>query len=273
MEPETVQQVVDVLQTLDISCLDLTGGAPELHPHFRTLVRAGRAKGVQVIDRCNLTILLERGFEDLATFLAKEKVNIVASLPCYEAESVDSQRGRGVFARSIRALQLLNNIGYGSQDDLKLDLVYNPLGPTLPPEQVGLEREFKHMLQTQFDIVFNRLYTITNMPINRFGATLLANNQLQDYMCLLKHHYQAENLDTVMCRETISVDWQGFLYACDFNQMLRLNVLDDNKPVHISNLLDTNFEMPKTIRTGEHCYGCTAGQGSSCTGALNGKLT
>lgn len=274
MTADIVDLVMEVLVERDIKTLDLTGGAPELSPEFRRLVEFARQRDIQVIDRCNLTVLLEPGQETLAQFLAEQGVDIVASLPCYEEENVNEQRGKGVYALSIEALQLLNTLGYGVKDSLKLSLVYNPIGTHLPPPQQALENEYKERLHADHGIVFNDLFTITNMPISRFGAVLLAKNQYHDYMKLLKDNYMAENLETVMCRDLVSVDYQGYIYDCDFNQMLEQSIRPvasndciAKDKVHLRELLLNDYaDAPIVI--GEHCYGCTAGQGSSCGGAL-----
>ena len=270
MAPETIAAVVGVLQDNDIATLDITGGAPEMHPQFRELVEKARSLGVHVIDRCNLTILEEPGYEDLAPFLAEWKVEIIASMPCYSESNVDQQRGKGVYQSSIRALKLLNRLGYGKGDpELKLNLVYNPLGPSLPPPQQELEKDYKAHLWNEHGIEFDQLYTLCNMPIKRFGSTLVSRNQFQDYMSLLKGAHRDENLENVMCRNLVSVDWRGYLYDCDFNQMLGLVINGrGGKPLHISQLsAGAMAGMPITVR--DHCYGCTAGQGSSCGGALS----
>lgn len=270
MSRETIDEVVSFLQTNPVGKLDLTGGAPELHPQFRYLVTQAVAAGVQVLDRCNLTILLEPGQEDLADFLARHQVEIYASLPCYQQENVDGQRGKGVYAKSIRALRLLNRLGYGRSDSgLRLNLVYNPTGPWLPPAQHDLEADYKRELEKNFSISFNRLFTITNMPIMRFGSQLISKGQFNDYMALLKSAYQASNLATVMCRSLLSVNWQGYVYDCDFNQLLDLpSELGARPRTHIKHI--TASRLPgRPIVTADHCYGCTAGQGSSCGGALS----
>ncbi len=268
MARETVEQVLSLLRASGAGLLDLTGGAPELNPHFRYLVRAARALGVRVIDRCNLTVLFQPGQEDLAAFLAEQEVEITASLPCYLRENVEQQRGRGVYDDSIRALRLLNSLGYGSDPRLPLNLVYNPVGPALPPPQAALEADYRRELGERFGIVFSRLLTITNMPISRFGAVLLAQGRYGDYMSLLRDNFQRANLDTLMCRSLVSVDWQGYVYDCDFNQMLDLPVPVAGRRLHISELGDGRELAGAPVRSGEHCYGCTAGQGSSCGGAL-----
>ena len=269
MSRETAAQVLALLARDGIRQLDLTGGAPELNPHFRWLVSEARALGVQVIDRCNLTVLLEPGQEDLAGFLASQQVVITASLPCYLEDNVTAQRGRGVYDQSIEAIRRLNALGYG--DELTLDLVYNPVGATLPPPQAALEQDYRRELGERFGIRFNRLLTLTNMPISRFGAVLLAKGQYPAYMQLLRDNFSQDNLETVMCRGLLSVDWQGFVYDCDFNQMLDLPMLASDRPRwHISDLPGAQELNGREVRTGEHCFGCTAGQGSSCGGALSG---
>lgn len=274
MTAEVVDLVMEVLVERNIKTLDLTGGAPELSPEFRRLVQFARQRDIQVIDRCNLTVLLEPGQETMAQFLAEQGVDIVASLPCYEEENVNEQRGKGVYALSIEALQLLNTLGYGKKDSLQLSLVYNPIGAHLPPPQQALENDFKERLYEDHGIVFNELFTITNMPISRFGAVLLAKNQYHDYMKLLKDSYIAENLETVMCKDMVSVDYQGYIYDCDFNQMLEQSIRpvssDDciaKDQAHLRELLSNDYANAPIV-IGEHCYGCTAGQGSSCGGAL-----
>lgn len=270
MSLATAEQVVALMEQLRPATLDLTGGAPEMNPHFRWLVEQAGQLGIEVIDRCNLTILLEPGYEDLAPFLAEQGVVITASLPCYEEENVAEQRGQGVYAESIRALQLLNELGYGANEDLQLNLVYNPVGASLPPPQEQLQADYKRELYSRFGISFNALFTITNMPISRFGAVLLSQDQYYPYMRLLRDSFATENLDSVMCRELISIDWQGFVYDCDFNQMLDMPVISSDRRVHVADLLDGHELDNAVIYTAEHCYGCTAGQGSSCGGALDG---
>lgn len=267
MDDATLETVVAFMQASRIQQLDLTGGAPELHPRFRELVIRARELGVQVIDRCNLTILEEPGQEDLAGFLAEHRVEIVASLPCYLEENVESQRGRGVYSASIRGLRRLNALGYGQADSgLVLNLMYNPLGPYLPPAQAGLEADYRRELGEREGVVFNHLYVLANMPIARFGSTLISHGGFDAYMDLLKSAHSAANLETVMCRNLISVDWQGQVYDCDFNQMLDLP-LAGGRRIHLSELIDTDLDG-RPIAVADHCYGCTAGQGSSCGGAL-----
>jgi radical SAM/Cys-rich protein len=270
MGADTVALVLQVLRARRIGTLDLTGGAPELNLHFRQLVHEARALGVRVIDRCNLTILSEPGQEDLAEFLAGQGVEITASLPCYSAANVDRQRGSGVFERSIAGLQRLNALGYGLGDarGLVLNLVYNPQGPSLPPPQAPLEADYKRELMVHFGIRFDHLFALTNMPIQRFGSTLVSQGTFASYLQLLKGAYRADNLATVMCRSQVSVDWQGDLYDCDFNQMLGLPArLRGGGPAHLRDLLEQDGSGAP-IAVAEHCYGCTAGQGSSCGGAL-----
>ena len=266
MDRETIDGLLALLDRASIQTLDLTGGAPELNPHFRYLVREARALGVHVIDRCNLTVLLEPGQEDLAEFLAEQHVEICASLPCYVQENVEAQRGKGVYDASIEALQQLNALGYGAEQIL--NLAYNPVGPVLPPPQEALEAEYRRELKDRFGLRFNHLMTITNMPISRFGSVLLAQGQYTEYMHLLRENFSQSNMETLMCRRLISVDWQGFLYDCDFNQMLDLPLLASDRRRHIRDLLST-LTLDEPIITGEHCYGCAAGQGSSCGGALD----
>jgi radical SAM/Cys-rich protein len=269
MGRETADLIVQVLAARRIATLDITGGAPELNPHFRELVRGARRQGARVIDRCNLTVLNEPGFEDLAKFLAGERVEVTASLPCYSKENVDRQRGESVFESSILALQKLNALGYGRDDSgLVLNLVYNPLGPSLPPAQGPLEAAYKRELGTHFGVVFNALYTLANMPINRFGSTLVSQGKFARYMQLLRSAHNPANLDDVMCRSLVSIDWRGYLYDCDFNQMLGIPLVTAGRPRrHLSDLLHQDIDGAP-ISVADHCYGCTAGQGSSCGGAL-----
>ncbi len=268
MDKSTIDTVLEVIKMRNVKTLDLTGGAPEMNPHFRYLVSEARKLGVEVIDRCNLTILLESGYEDLAQFLADEKVSVAASLPCYTQDNVDKQRGKGVFDGSIEGLLKLNKLGYGQSDSgLSLDLVYNPGGASLPPAQTQLQQDYKERLMTDWGIEFNELHTITNMPISRFGSMLISKGEFHNYMQLLIDNYQAQNLKTVMCRTTVSVDYLGNLYDCDFNQMLEMNIVNGQEPRHISDLLTADLQGEDIVVAG-HCFGCTAGQGSSCGGAL-----
>lgn len=272
MDEETVSLVLQILADNNIRTLDLTGGAPELHPMFRDIVTNATALDIRVIDRCNLTILFEPDQEGLAEFLAQHKVEVVGSLPCYSAKNVDEQRGNGVFEKSIAGLQLLNSLGYGHEGSgLVLNLVYNPLGPSLPPAQAPLQAKYKEELFEHFGVVFNQLFTVTNMPIQRFGSTLVSKGQFDGYMRLLKENYASANLENVMCRTLVSVDWQGYLFDCDFNQQLGIslpatNTLKNSRP-HLKDF-EQYANQGKPIRIADHCYGCTAGQGSSCGGAL-----
>jgi len=295
MTRETVDRILDWLAETDIPTVDLTGGAPEMIPDFRYFIE--RVKTLtpsrHVIDRCNLTILLERGYEDLAGFLAKRKVEIIASMPCYSAANVDAQRGNGVFEGSIAALQLLNSLGYGKDPELALHLVYNPVGAFLPPSQDELESDYKRELQKHFGIVFNRLFTLSNLPIGRFAAYLRHNNELDKYMQLLIDAFNPATIGGLMCRNTISAGWRGEVYDCDFNQQLGMqwegtdgalrdpdvaarrpyhggsdhDESDNSKPLFLWDIDPDSLEH-REIMTGEHCFGCTAGAGSSCGGAI-----
>jgi radical SAM/Cys-rich protein len=269
MSIDTVELVVRYLEASSATTVDLTGGAPELNPHFRHLVRTARRLGARVIDRCNLTILREPGQEDLAEFLAAERVDIVASLPCYTEELVDRQRGKGVYEGSIAGIRRLNALGYGIEGTgLTLDLVYNPQGPSLPPPQAKLEADYKRVLGEQFGIAFNRLYTLANMPIQRFGSMLVTKGQFNAYMQLLRSSHRDENVPGVMCRSLVSIDWRGYLHDCDFNQMLGLPlVVAGRGRTHLKDVIGRDL-AGNSIVVGDHCYGCTAGQGSSCGGAL-----
>ena len=266
MTRETMETALQFADKYKLEILDLTGGSPEMNPDFRWLVQQARQQGLHVMDRCNPTILVEPGYEDTAEFLAEQQVEVIASLPCYMEDNVDAQRGKGVFSASINALQKLNELGYGrAETGLVLNLVFNPQGIALPPPQMQLEASYREFLSEHFDLQFNNLFTITNMPIQRFGAVLLAKGQFEDYMSLLKHAYQPANLEQVMCKSLLSVDWQGYVFDCDFNQMLEMPLAGYS--THLSQLLK---QMPEAmpIAVADHCYGCTAGQGSSCTGIL-----
>jgi radical SAM/Cys-rich protein len=269
MDSGTADAVIGCLDRIHAGTLDLTGGAPELNPQFRRLVLAARARNMEVIDRCNLTVLLDPGQQDTARFLAEHFVRVVASLPCYLQENVDTQRGKGVFHDSLTALRELNRLGYGRPGSgLTLDLVYNPQGATLPPPQPALETDYKRHLAGEYGVIFNRLLTLANMPIQRFGSTLVSRGEFSGYMKLLREAHQDSNLATVMCRSLVSIDWRGYVYDCDFNQMLDLPVqLDGKTRLHVSGLQEHSLESA-AIRVADHCYGCTAGQGSSCGGAL-----
>jgi radical SAM/Cys-rich protein len=269
MDGTTADVVIDFLERRRIATLDITGGAPELNAHFRRLVTAARDMGVKVMDRHNLTVQEQPGQEDLAAFLAANQVEVVASLPCYLQDNVDKQRGKGVYDGSIRGLQSLNALGYGREGSgLTLNLVYNPLGPALPPPQIELEADYKRVLAERFGVVFNNLFTLANMPIQRFGAILLSKGEFDGYLAKLLHAHRDENLGGVMCRSLLSVDYQGYVYDCDFNQMLDLPLARHGRArTHLSQLLDADLEG-NPIRVAGHCFGCTAGQGSSCGGAL-----
>ena len=274
MTAETIDAVLDfIAANPGITTIDLTGGAPELNPRFRRLVVAARTRGLRVIDRCNLTILEEPGFEDMADFLAQHRVEIVASLPCYLEENVDQQRGKGVFEASLRALQKLNALGYGREGSgLGLNLVYNPQGASLPPPQAALQADYKRQLGEKYGVVFNELFTLANMPIQRFGSTLISKGQFNAYMRTLRAAHRDDNLSQVMCRSLISVDWQGYLYDCDFNQQLGLaRAANNGSRLHISEARAAGLD-DRPIRVADHCYGCTAGQGSSCGGALGHEM-
>jgi len=269
MSSQTVDEVIAFLERSDVKKLDLTGGAPEINPEFRRLVVAARNLNIHVIDRCNLSILFEPGQEGLAEFLADNGVEVVASLPCYQEDNVDGQRGKGVYESSIKGLQKLNSLGYGRENSaLIINLVYNPTGPFLPPPQEQLEADYKTELYKNFGIEFNELFTLANMPIQRFGSMLISKGEFKNYMQLLKSAHQIENCEHVMCRNTLSVNWQGKLYDCDFNQMLELPVqLQGKTHLYIKNLNSKDID-DLSIVIADHCYGCTAGQGSSCGGAL-----
>jgi radical SAM/Cys-rich protein len=268
MSTEVAELALNFIARHGITTLDITGGAPELNANFRRLVRGARALGAKVMDRCNLTILEQPGQEDLAAFLTDYGVEVVASMPCYSLKNVEAQRGKGVFDASIRGLQALNALGYGREPALTLNLVYNPLGPSLPPGQAGLEADYKRVLGDKFGIVFNKLFVLANMPIQRFGSALVTKGEFDGYLNLLQDAHLDANLPGVMCRNLISVDYKGHVFDCDFNQMLNLPMpYGANKRVHLSDLLDAEL-TDNPIRVSGHCYGCTAGQGSSCGGAL-----
>jgi radical SAM/Cys-rich protein len=269
MGEEVADTVLRFLERRRVGTLDITGGAPELNLQFRRLVKASRELGVRVMDRCNLTIFEVDGQEDLPEFLAGEQVEIVASMPCYLEDNVDRQRGKGVFDASVRGLRRLNALGYGRDGTgLTLNLVYNPQGASLPPPQAALEADYKRVLGDNHGVVFNQLYTLANMPIQRFGSTLISRGEFDSYLDLLRHAHLDANVGGVMCRNLISVDWRGFVYDCDFNQMLDLPLARGAKErVRLADLLDDNIE-DNPIRVAGHCFGCTAGQGSSCGGAL-----
>ncbi len=268
MARETIDRIIDWLAKTDIQIVDLTGGAPEMIPDFRYFIE--QVKSLQperhIINRCNLTILLERGYEDLASFLARNKVEMIASMPCYSSENVNAQRGEGVFEGSIAALQLLNLLGYGTDSDLPLHLIYNPVGAFLPPSQAELEADYKRELKKHFGIVFNNLYTLTNLPIGRFASYLRRNNKLDEYMELLIQAFNRATIDGLMCRNTISVGWRGEVYDCDFNQQLGMQ-WNNSAPIFLWDVDPKKIEN-RQIMTDDHCFGCTAGAGSSCGGAI-----
>ena len=266
MTRETIDRVVAWLAKTEIPIVDITGGAPEMIPDFKYLVRQLKALAPprHLIDRCNLTILLEPGYEDYAQFLAEHEIEIIASMPCYSAKNVNEQRGEGVFDASIKALQLLNSLGYGLREELPLHLVYNPNGAFLPAPQEELEADYQRELKEHFGIVFNKLYTITNLPIARFASYLKNNNLLGDYMALLNDAFNPATVNGLMCRNTISVSWQGEVFDCDFNQMLKMPW---SGGLHLWDIDSAQVEN-REILTGDHCFGCTAGAGSSCGGAL-----
>lgn len=269
MSHTTAREVVEFLTRSKVATLDITGGAPEMNPNFRMIVEKATELGKQVIDRCNLTILLANGFTDLPEFLARHQVNIVASLPCYLEENCDAQRGDGVFVKSIAAIRKLNELGYGQPNSpLRLDLVYNPTGLGLPPEQQSLQAAYKQELGHRYAIQFNQLFTITNMPVIRFLDDLLRREKYEEYVTKLVQSFNPSTVDNLMCRSLVSVDWNGHLYDCDFNQMLDMAITDQSRKLHISELTD-ELLFDQSIRVANHCYGCTAGCGSSCTGSIS----
>ena len=267
MSYEIISLIPKVIEKYKIKTLDITGGAPEMHPEFRNLITTLSDKNIDIIDRCNLTIFFEDGFEDLPQFLAKNNVIVTASLPCYEKDNVELQRGYGVFDKSINALKILNDLGYGKQKDgLQLNLVYNPVNPILPPSQEILEEDYKRILFEKYNISFNNLYTITNMPINRYADSLNRENKLDSYYKLLKENFNKNNLENLMCKKTISVNWQGQIYDCDFNQ--QINLKGNKGPKTLSDLMSKSFNFDYGVAVKEHCFACTAGAGSSCGGTL-----
>jgi radical SAM/Cys-rich protein len=271
MDEQNITDILQLLQANQIHTLDLTGGAPEMNPLFKTLVTEAVALGKTIIDRCNLTILLEPGYQDLVDFLSQQRVNIIASLPCYLEQNVDGQRGKGVYHKSIEGLKKLNRAGYGMPDSgLELNLVYNPTGPYLPPGQQQLQADYKKYLREHFNVHFNQLFTITNMPIARFGSSLISQGKFEEYMNLLKDSMNLNNLNGVMCRNQLSIDWQGYVYDCDFNQMLKLKLTHPHsgKPLHVRDISQLDMSEIEVL-VADHCFGCTAGQGSSCGGALD----
>ena len=268
MSRENVDAVLRFLEKTTIATLDVTGGAPELHPEFDYLVESARTLDRQIIDRCNLTVIFEHGKDYLPEFFCRHRVELVCSLPCYSSDNVDKQRGKGTFDGSIRALQILNEIGYGQADSgLVLNLVYNPVAPHLPPPQDKLEQDYKRILYDDFGIVFNRLFCLTNMPITRYASHLKLRGEYEPYMGLLANNFNAGTVDQVMCRSLISIGWDGGIYDCDFNQMLDLPITDGDRRLHIGSLTLGQLTRP-AITVGDHCYACTAGSGSSCGGTL-----
>ena len=267
MSYEIISLIPKVIEKYKIKTLDITGGAPEMHPEFRNLITTLSDKNIDIIDRCNLTIFFEDGFEDLPQFLAKNNVIVTASLPCYEKDNVELQRGYGVFDKSINALKILNDLGYGKQKNgLQLNLVYNPVNPILPPSQEILEGDYKRILFEKYNISFNNLYTITNMPINRYADSLNRENKLDSYYKLLKENFNKNNLENLMCKKTISVNWQGQIYDCDFNQ--QINLKGNKGPKTLSDLINKSYKFNYGVAVNEHCFACTAGAGSSCGGTL-----
>jgi len=268
MSNEIISLIPKIIEKYKIKTLDITGGAPELHPEFKNLITTLSTKQVDIIDRCNLTIFFEEGYEDLPQFLAKNKVIITASLPCYEKNNVDFQSGFGVFEKSINAIKILNDLGYGKKENgLQLNLVYNPVSPILPPSQEILEKDYKKILFEKYNIVFNNLYTITNMPINRYEESLRREGKLNTYYKLLKEYFNEKNLENLMCKKTISVNWLGEIYDCDFNQ--QINFRENKGPKTLFDLLDESFTFDYRVAVKEHCFACTAGAGSSCGGTLS----
>ncbi len=268
MSDEIISLIPKAIRMYDLKVLDITGGAPEMHPKFKELVVKAKSQNVEIIDRCNLTILREKGYEDMSDFLALNKVRVVASLPCYLEENVDSQRGKGVFKKSIEALILLNKLGYAKSDtNLIIDLVYNPTAAILPPSQQELEEGFRKHLYSNYGVKFNKLLVLANMPIKRFSEYLKHTNQLESYLDLLKENHNEKNLPLVMCKDTLSIDWKGNIYDCDFNQQLEIN--NFLKPLTLVELVSQNFKLEgQEITVADHCFGCTAGSGSSCGGSL-----
>ncbi len=266
MTEETANRIIAWLEAAPIPKVDITGGAPELNPHFRRIVTRARARGRHVMVRSNLTVVFEPGEEDLIDFYRENRVELVCSLPCYLEDNVDTQRGDGVFEKSISALQALNEAGFGPPGELALNLVYNPVGDHLPPPQEALEAEYKRELLRRYGIRFHHLYTITNMPITRFAGFLKAHGKLDSYMALLRESYNPDTLSALMCRNLISVGWEGTLYDCDFNQMLDMR-LGNGKPLKLWDVTPEDL-LGRDILLGDHCFGCTAGTGSSCGGSL-----
>ena len=267
MSNDIITLIPKIIDKYKIKTLDITGGAPELHPEFKNLITSLSSKKVDIIDRCNLTIFFEEGYKDLPQFLAKNNVIVTASLPCYEKNNVEVQRGYGVFEKSIKAIKILNDLGYGKgKEGLILNLVYNPVKPILPPSQSVLEADYKRILNEKYNIFFNNLYTITNMPINRYADSLKREGELDNYYKLLKDNFNKNNLENLMCKKTISVNWQGEIYDCDFNQ--QINLRGNKGPKTLSDLMNESITFDYGVAVNEHCFACTAGSGSSCGGTL-----
>ena len=268
MSEKILDLIPKIIKKFNIKTLDITGGAPEMNPNFKKLVLSLKNQDINIIDRCNLTIFFEKGYEDLPNFLAENKVIITASLPCYEKENVENQRGSGVFDKSINAIKILNNLGYGKTNtELELNLVYNPINPTLPPAQDKLEKDYKKVLFEKYKITFNKLYTITNMPINRYADFLKMTGELEKYFELLAKNFNQQNLKNLMCKKTLSIDWEGQIYDCDFNQQLKLK--SESGPKNLYELLNYSSSFNYPIAAKNHCFACTAGAGSSCGGSLS----
>ena len=268
MSEKILDLIPKIIKKFNIKTLDITGGAPEMNPNFKKLVLSLKNQDINIIDRCNLTIFFEKGYEDLPNFLAENKVIITASLPCYEKENVEKQRGSGVFDKSINAIKILNNLGYGKTNtELELNLVYNPINPTLPPAQDKLEKDYKKVLYEKYKITFNKLYTITNMPINRYADFLKMTGELEKYFELLAKNFNQQNLKNLMCKKTLSIDWEGQIYDCDFNQQLKLK--SESGPKNLYELLNYSSSFNYPIAAKNHCFACTAGAGSSCGGSLS----
>jgi len=268
MSEEVLNLIPMIIKKFNIKTLDITGGAPEMNPNFKNLILSLKNQNINIIDRCNLTIFFEKGYEELPNFLAENKVIITASLPCYEKENVEKQRGSGVFDKSINAIKILNNLGYGKNETgLELNLVYNPINPSLPPPQEKLEKDYKNILYEKYNISFNHLYTITNMPINRYADFLKMSGELDKYYELLANNFNQQNLKNLMCKKTLSIDWKGQIYDCDFNQQLKLKSL--NGPKNLYELLNYSSSFNYQIAAKNHCFACTAGAGSSCGGSLS----
>ncbi len=268
MSEKILDLIPKIVKKFNIKTLDITGGAPEMNPNFKKLILSLKNQDINIIDRCNLTIFFEKGYEYLPNFLAENKVTITASLPCYEKENVEKQRGSGVFDKSINAIKILNNLGYGKNNtELELNLVYNPINPTLPPAQDKLEKDYKKVLFEKYQITFNKLYTITNMPINRYADFLKMTGEFEKYFELLAKNFNQKNLENLMCKKTLSIDWEGQIYDCDFNQQIKLKSVSG--PKNLYELLNYSSSFNYPIAAKNHCFACTAGAGSSCGGSLS----